>query len=589
MLKHIQHIYKAISFVWQSSQKLTIAQLVVLIVLSILPLVNLLLIKELVDEITLQANQPDFRFQQVLLITLGMGVVLLFINIMNIISQYIVTAQQQRVTDFMSSIIQSKSVEIDLEFYEDPKYHDTLHRAQNQGMGKPIQVLNSLISIIKNGLSLTAIAGLFIWLHWSIAIVLILSALPALFIKVFFAKKLYKWEKKITHAERESIYLNMMLTVDKFVKEVRIFNVSKVFMKRYSDLRSQIYSEKMTIVGKQSKAEIIAKTLEIIATIGIYLFVAYRAVLGTITAGGFVMYFQAFQKGQSSLKATLQSLASLYQNRLFLQYLFEFLDIKHKVQDPKSPMPLPRIEEKISFHDVDFQYPSSEREVLKNINLEFKKGEVVAIVGENGSGKTTLIKLLCRLYDVNEGTIRFDGKDIRAISLSDVRQKISVIFQDYSEYFLSAKENIQISNMHQPLDMERIKQSARNTGADRVIEALPLGYENMLGLRFIRGNQLSGGQWQKVALARAFYKEADIIVLDEPTSAIDPLAEYEIFERLKDFAKDKILVLITHRLYNLKMADRIVVMDKGEVIEQGSHHELVQQRGKYFQMFEKQI
>ena len=588
-MKHIQHIYKAIIFVWRSSPKLTIAQLVVLILLSLLPLINLLLIKELVDEITLQASLPKFSFQQVLFLIIGMGIILLLINIMNVISQYVATAQQQRVTDFMSSIIQKKSVEIDLQFYEDPTYHDTLHRAQSQGIHKPVQVLNSLISIIQNGLSLIAIAGLFIWLHWSIAVVLILSALPALFIKVYFAKKMYTWEKKITQTERESIYLNMMLTVDKFVKEIRIFDVSKTFIERYAKLRGEIYTEKMAIVGKQSKAEIIAKALEVIATVSIYMFVAYRAVLGKITAGGFVMYFQAFQKGQSSLKATLQSLATLYQNRLFLQYLFEFLDIKHKVKEAKNPMPLPKIEEKISFHDVSFKYPSSEHDILKNINLEFNKGEVIAIVGENGSGKTTLIKLLCRLYDVNDGTIRFDGKDIKAISLSDVRQKISVIFQDYAEYFLSVKENIQISDMHQPLDMERIEQSAKNTGADGFIKKLPLEYENMLGLRFMRGNQLSGGQWQKIALARAFYKEADIIVLDEPTSAIDPLAEYEIFEKLKDFAKDKILVLITHRLYNLKMADQIIVMDKGEVIEQGSHEELAQQRGKYYQMFKKQM
>lgn len=589
MKKSLRNIIEALRFVWRSSPQLTIAQLVILVILSLLPLINLYVIKLLIDEITTQSNQTAYSFYYVGWYLGIMGSVMLVVSLFTILSQYIATALKQRVSDYMSKIIQEKSVEIDLQFYEDPKYHDTLHRAQNQGLFRPVMILNSLTSILESGLSLIAIAGLLIWLHWSIAIVLIISALPALFIKVYFSKKLFDWERKVTQPERESIYLNMMLTVDKFVKEIRIFDVAQTFIDRFSDLRAQIYKEKMSIVTKQSKAEVGGKAIEILATISIYAYVAYRTVKGAITAGGFVMYYQAFQRGQGALKTVLSSVASLYENRLFLQYLFEFLDIQHEVKDPEQPLALPKIEDNIRFENVSFRYPSSTTDILKNVNLSFKKGQVIAIVGENGSGKTTLIKLLCRLYDVSEGQILFDNQNIKQISLSDVRQKISVIFQDFAQYYLSVKENIAISNMHEPLNMANVEEAAKRTGAHEFVATMGKGYDNMLGLRFKSGNELSGGQWQKIALARAFYKQSDVIVLDEPTSAIDPLAEYDIFEQLRTFAADKILVLITHRLYNLKMADQIIVMDKGQVIEQGTHEELAALGGKYFKMFEKQM
>ncbi len=347
----------------------------------------------------------------------------------------------------------------------------------------------------------------------------------------------------------------------------------------------------MGIEGKRARAEIISKTVEITATISIYGFVAYRAANGSITVGDFVMYFQAFQKGQSTMKTMLTSMATVYENRLFLKYIFEFLEIKPQVKNAINPISIPELKEKITFNNVSFIYPSARngQKALKNINLEFKKGEVIALVGENGSGKTTLIKLLSRLYDVNDGSIQFDNHDVRNLNLNELRQKISVIFQDYSKYHLSVQDNIQIGNMHLPLDEAQIKLSAENTGAAEFIEELPERYDNMLGLRFLKGTELSGGQWQKIALSRAFYKNADIIILDEPTSAIDPLAEHEIFEKFRNLAQDKVLILITHRLYNLKMANKIVVMDKGEVIETGNHETLVKQKGKYFQMFEKQM
>lgn len=585
------HFKQALAFVWRSSPRLTIVQLALLVFQSALPLVNIYLLKLLIDAIEAHVKAGNGDFQPIIALLLAMGGVLLVSSWVATLATYVSTAQAQRVSDYMSVLLQEKSAAIDLQFYEDPQYHDTLHRAQTQGLYRPVQVLNSLVSTLQNGLSLTAVAGLFVLLHWGVALVFILTALPALAIRVYFSKVLYEWQRRTTQLERESYYLNMLLTNERYVKEIRVFDVAHIFIEKFKALRDRLYGEKLGIEGKKARAEVLARSAEIVATVGIYGFVAYRAAGGHLTVGDFVLYFQAFQKGQSSLKSMLNSMASLYENRLFLKYIFEFLQIEPQVSDQPSALPLPRIAAGIRFEGVSFAYPSSRegKRVLHDIDLNIPKGKVVALVGENGSGKTTLIKLLARLYDVTDGRITFDGTDIRAARLSDVRQRISVIFQDFSKYYLSVQDNIQVSNMHDPLDAARARFAAQQTGAHEFIEDLPEGYANMLGLRFLKGTELSGGQWQKIALSRAFYKEADIIVLDEPTSAIDPIAEYELFERLRDIARDKILILITHRLYNLKMADEIVVMEQGRIIERGTHSELAQARGQYFKMFEKQL
>lgn len=590
-LQKIQHIIQALQFVWRSSKTFTILQLTLLLFQAVLPLINLYILKLLVDNITIQIKNNQINVQEVIFYVALMGGVLLLISIVQIASQYVNTGLSQKVSDYMANLLQRKSVEIDLQYYEDARYHDTLHRAQTQGTFRPVQVLTSLTSLLQHGLSLTAIAGLFVILHWGIALILVVSALPALFIKVYFSGQMYEWQRRTTQMEREAHYLNYLVTDEQYVKEIRVFDASNVFIKKFEQLRKRLYKEKMAIEGRRSWFEIGGKVVEIAATVAIYGFVAYRAVQGNITIGDFVMYFQAFQKGQASLKSTLTSLASLYENRLFLQYIFEFLQIQPKVQNAENAIALPRLQESIQFQNVHFTYPSSQEqvEVLSDINLNLKKGEVIALVGENGSGKTTLIKLLSRLYDVNKGTILFDNQDIRTLDISDVRQKISIIFQDFSKYYLPVSDNIQISDMHRPLDENDVKTAAKNTGADKFIKNLPKQYQNLLGLRFRKGTELSGGQWQKIALSRAFYKDADIIVLDEPTSAIDPLAEYDIFEKFREIAKDKILILITHRLYNLKLANKIIVMDEGKITEQGTHEELVKLNGKYFKMFEKQM
>jgi ATP-binding cassette subfamily B protein len=317
--------------------------------------------------------------------------------------------------------------------------------------------------------------------------------------------------------------------------------------------------------------------------------VASQAIGGKITYGDLVMYFQAFQRVQGFFQGILGNLLGLYEDNLFLSNLYEFLDLKRMVVEPVPAKPVPHpMRRGIEISHVSFQYPGGARTVFEDISLAIRPGEVVALVGENGSGKTTLIKLLCRLYDPTGGTISIDGIDLREFETKALRREIAIIFQDYAHYHLTARENIWFGNTALPLGHDLVIAAARRAGADDVISALPHGYETILGKWFEDGEELSIGEWQKVALARAFMRDAQIIVLDEPTSAMDAKAEYEAFQNFRLLASGRTAILISHRFSTVRMADRIFVLKHGSVLESGTHEELISRQGVYADLFERQ-
>jgi len=582
------YIKQALQIVWTSSKKWTILLLGTQLLQAVLPLLLLYLTKLIVDELTVVNSTTDFSM--ILQYILLFGGVQLAIAIIQNYQQLISETQQQLVTDYMSGIIIDKATSIDLSYYENAKYHDTFHRAQRQAMFRPVQILRNLTDLLRSGFLLLSLAGLLFYLHWGIAVILCFFALPIAGVKWHYSKKLFQWEKGRTALEREANYLNQILTTDGYAKEVRLFNLGAPLKEQFLQLRKVLFGEKLKIGKQRAMASLLARGAEILAMTGTYGFIAWRTFNGAITIGDLVMYFQAFQRGQAAIQQSLTSVVGLYNNRLFLSHLFELLNISSllKITDPPKTIPN-NLSEGIYLKEVNFTYPDTNTKVLDQVNLSFKKGEVVALVGENGSGKTTLVKLLCRLYDPSEGTIHWDNHNIKDFKLADLRQKISVIYQDFAKYFFSVTKNIQIADLQQSNSLEKIHAATSKSGATDFIEQLPNKYEQQLGRRFKKGAELSGGQWQKMALARAFYKEAEIIILDEPSSAIDPLAEATIFEHFHTLATNKILILVTHRLYNLKMADKIVVLQKGRVVEVGSHEALVAQKGLYLEMFEKQV
>jgi ATP-binding cassette, subfamily B, bacterial len=589
-LKQTFHLWPAVMMVWSCSPRWTIARVVLLIVQGLLPLGSLYLTKLVIDTLTSGLTiQPQMAGQRLLILLALIGLITIVSDFCNFLADLVNTAQSHRVEDTMSDLLHAKSIEMDLGYYEAPQHLDTLKRAQEEAAYRPNQVLQRLVGVAQQSIALSAMVVLLLSLHWGIAGILLAAAIPSVLVKVNYANRLFNWHRQKTAIERQADYINWMLTSFLFAKEIRLFNLGQLFRGRFQQLRKELWQGVVSIAFQQSIAGLGAQILSSVMILATYAFIVNQTLQGVLKIGDLFLYYQAFERGQSSLKSVLNSLSGLYEDNLFLANLYDFLNLKSTVVEPKYPQPLPcPMQSGIVFDQVSFQYASSARQSLHNINLTIAPGEIIALVGENGCGKTTLIKLLCRLYDPTSGSISIDNTNLTEFSTTDLRRQISVIFQDYAKYNLSALENIWLGNIELPQSVESVMAAAKRSGADRVVSSLPEGYETVLGTLFEDGEELSIGQWQKIALARAFLCNSQVIVLDEPTSAMDPKAEYDVFQKFRQLITNQTAILISHRLSTVKMADRIYVMDKGCIVEQGTHDVLMARKGVYADLFEIQ-
>jgi ATP-binding cassette subfamily B protein len=384
----------------------------------------------------------------------------------------------------------------------------------------------------------------------------------------------------------------MVMTTDQFNKEIKLFNLGNFFINQYHKLADKIYRENKSLLTRRYMFGYLWMIISVIANAAIYMYVAFQAVQGRITLGDLTLFTQTATQVSSSFQAILSGISSTYENNLFVGTLFEFLEYEPKIKSPENAVaiePSPEVKGlDIEFRNVSFTYPGKSEPALKNINFRIAPGEAIALVGRNGAGKTTLVKLLARLYDPDEGEIFIGGRNVKEYDLQDLREQVGVIFQDYATYFMTARENIGVGRLSEIENLGLVQESARKSGANTVIERLPKGYESMLGRWFTEGTQLSGGEWQKIALARAFIRDARILILDEPTSSLDAQAEYEVFAHFRELTEGKTAIFISHRFSTVRLADRIFVIENGTILESGSHRELMELDGRYAELFNLQ-
>src|SRR3989475_2997644 len=477
---------------------------------------------------------------------------------------------------------------LDLAQFEDPEIYDHLERARRQTVGR-IGLFTLLLGTAQDLITLIALASvLLVQLPW-LLLLLTVAVLPAFLGEAHFASLGYSLLFRWTPERRLLDYLRYMGASDESAKEVKLFGLSDFLVGRYASLSEKFYQENKRLAVKRNLVSTLLVTVGTLGYYGAYAVIIYRTVMGDFTIGTLTFLAGSFRQSRGVIQSVLLSLSQIYEQSLYLADLFTFFDVQPRVTSKPGARAVPKpIREGFAFEKVGFRYPGSERWAVRHLTFTIRPQERVALVGENGAGKTTLVKLLARLYDPDEGRILLDGVDLREYDLESMRRNIGVIFQDFVRYEFILKENIGVSQVEALNDEARIREAARRSLADSVAARLEKGYEQILGRRIDGGVDLSGGEWQKVALARAYMRDAQVLILDEPTAALDARAEYEVFLRFAELTKGKMAVLISHRFSTVRMADRIIVLQGGELVDQGTHEELLARGGLYAELFSLQ-
>ena len=592
-IKFALRIDRSLRLVWEATSKWTIVNALLVVLQGMIPLASLYLIKLIIDTISqaVKSGAAAEVISRVILLVVIATVIAVVQACVGRLSAYASEVQAVTVTDHVHEVMHKKSIDLDLAYYENPDYWDTLHRAQREGPYRPTTIVNGLNMVGQNAVSLIVMVGLLFTFHWSVGLLLCMSTLPGLWVQIHFARKNFKWQKEITPSERKASYFSRVLTSDEHAKEVRLFSLGGFFSEGFNRLRAKIRGEKLSLSRRRSAAEFLAQSFAAIILMICFLMIGIRTIKGMITIGEMVMYFQAFQRGVTHLRELLQNLARLYEDNLFVSLFFSFLDAERHVIESSHPKTLPTSNEKgIELCNVSFSYPGVREPILKDLSLSIDPGEVVALVGPNGAGKSTIVKLLCRLYDPSSGVLTYNGISYPDLALQDLRQQISVVFQDFVQYHLTVRDNIRVGDIYKEKGTpDPVAEAADQAGFTQVIKALPHGYDTMLGKWFESGEQLSFGEWQKLVIARAFYRNAPFIILDEPSSSLDADSEYQLFVNFKDLITGKSALIISHRFSTVKMADRILVLEGGKIIENGSHEALIELDGRYAEMYRKQL
>jgi len=589
MKEKITLFRESLKHVWKSAPGWTLANVLISVLRSFLPLLLLWLFKTLIDNITLAATTGSGEGSDSIIVMIIMVVAVYFLDeASSDFSNYIRKKQSLNLEVHMYGLLHAKSIRLDLINFERPEYFDCLSRASREAPWRPNSILNNLIAMLRGALSLLLMAGLIASLNWSLALLLIIANIPGIWLRLHYADILYNFQRQQTPEARKSSYFNWLLTGDRPSRELRLFGLGNYFISLFKKSFLKQKEAEINIIRKRTTIEFVSNLFKASALLITLLFIAKKTIGGNLSLGQMAMYLLAFRQGMLYIKDLFISMGGLYEDSLFIGDTFEFLNLAENVTATEPVIPISPLKEKIVVGNLSFTYPGNEQKTINNISFEINKGEIVALVGPNGAGKSTLVRLLCRLYDPDSGAIRYDGNNIRNIDPEAYRKQFSVVFQDFMLYNLTAGENIRMGNISAENSDPGIKSSAADTGISDMITALPKGYDTVIGNLFDDSRELSWGEWQKLALARALFRDAPVLILDEPSSSLDADTEFEIFSRFREIVKDRTSILISHRFTNVSLADKIIVLDKGAIAETGTHDELIKSGGMYSTMYNKQ-
>ncbi len=601
-------LFYIVGLVWETKPSILIIMAVLCILNGLLPVAGALISKELLNEIAALIQSDAIRQ------TLGEGIssfvselfgqlrMVFFLLIIQFIYQFgykIITGVSNAVNSIAGELvvnhiklkIMNKAKTVDVSSFDRPEFYEKLENANREAGMRPISILNATFRVVSALISVFSFIVVLAGLHPLAPIIIILMSIPGAFVNYRFRNKNFHYMRRHSKERRQMYYFSSVVSDKDKVKEVRIMGLSNTLIEKYKEAFSKYFKGLRKIIVKEQVIQTSVGFISLAANCLIFLYVAYRVIYHNGMIGDYSLYTEALASIISYVGTAIAATATIYEGTLFIDNMIVFMEEDIKVVPSIQPPLVPQKNKNhtIEFKNVSFRYPGTDRDVIKNVSLTLHSGETVLLVGLNGAGKTTLIKLLTRLYDVTEGQILLDGKDIRAYDLKELYSLYGIIFQDYVKYALSVKENIAFGDISQGIDEEKIKQAAKKSDADEFICKMPDGYDTPL-MRIFEENGIepSIGQWQKLSIARAFYKDCDIMILDEPTASLDPLAEQEIFNQFSELSEGKLTLLVSHRLSSATRSTKIIVMEDGELIEEGTHDDLMKKDGKYALLFKTQ-
>ncbi len=585
----LRNIPPVLKLLWDSGPLTVAGELLARVLTALVPVATFWVAKIIIDIVVARVKNPSAPFPRAIWMWLAVEFALACSGL--ILGRLIGYFDGRIADNFSAEVslrIMQHAARLDLASFEDPVFYDKLERARVQATDR-VNMLNAIGNLLQQAVTLVSLAVALIWFSPLLFLFLVLCVVPSFLGESHFAFLGYSLAFQLTPLRRELDYLRVLATSRESAKEMKIFGIAPWLRERFSALTDTLIGQNVHMARRRLGWGAVFAVIGSLGYYGAYAYVVIQAAEGRISIGYLQFLINTIAGSSAQIQAIFSNFSSIADQALFLTDLLEFFAVKTRIVSRPNAIPAPRpIREGFEFRNVCFRYPGSDRQILKNLNFRIEPGQRVALVGANGQGKTTFVKLMARLYDPSEGSILLDGVDLRDYDTDTLQREIGVIFQDFVRYDMPARANIGVGRLEHINDDNKLREACDKSRAEEILGRLPKGFDQMLGRRFEGGVDLSGGEWQKLALARAWLRDAQVLILDEPTAALDALAEYEVFRRFAELSEGRMAVLISHRFSTVRMADRIVVLEDGSISEQGSHQQLVASGGRYAEMFEIQ-